>query len=661
MPSAWKSDAHFEVLSDLLAAKVSVVSPLNKQQLSPLQLLAGKETEGGQKVCKLLAQYMPPSPPAAVALPVAVPVNGSAHDNGSGGVSTDSEEADTSVSPPASPPSPSASSSPSPTRSRQGSKSKKRKLVPAPSTEEALRRYWPAGKKRSADPYCDFVILYSAADLSQGQEPQPIPVINFHDHSAPQFQYIKQREWVRRGGEDTGRVEPGERLQGALTREMLDGWKAGDVKAQCDCDDGCWDEKRCACVGYFPLEQQKDLRYLDRFLSSSASASPAAAALNGCDRHLLSASAGPGGGGSSFVVRRPSPSSFLSQVAASTYSAPPRARNTRNSMSAAFFQTGLSSSSSASSTPSCSSSSSSSSSSPSRRERMVIDLMDDVLTLTTALGGRTAAAAKSVSHSSMDGSQPRRASPESDGELAAATSRTDSGSSSLSSTPAAVSRELMTWSAASPSNPRSLLAPPASRLHEVNYLAECGPLCGCPASCSNRATQRGVSLRLQVYYTLQKGWACRTLQPIRAGHFVSEYVGEMVDEAEAELRVSQYDTDGLHYMFGLKGSQYSIDPVQRGNIGRVFNHSCQPNLHKLQVYQHPHRRRVSRDSAGQAAADGSGGNGNVLPCPRMVFVAARDISRYEELCISYDYEEADHPGGCLVCHCGAKKCRHNLV
>jgi len=152
------------------------------------------------------------------------------------------------------------------------------------------------------------------------------------------------------------------------------------------------------------------------------------------------------------------------------------------------------------------------------------------------------------------------------------------------------------------------------------------------------------------------------MQPIRQGQFVSEYVGEMLDETEAERRVAQYDADGQHYMFGLKGSQWSIDPVVRGNVGRIFNHSCQPNLHKLQVYQHPYRRQ------GKAAQSGEGGEQqqavaaeNVLPCPRMVFVAARDIARYEELCISYDYEEADHPGGCLVCHCGAKKCRHNLV
>jgi hypothetical protein len=273
-----------------------------------------------------------------------------------------------------------------------------------------------------------------------------------------------------------------------------------------------------------------------------------------------------------------------------------------------------------------------------------MELMNEEMTPTMEI----ATAAQPDPQSSMASSQ-------SDLDLAVAAASTDSSSSSSSSTPAAVSRRLMSWSVASLPTPRSLLAPPASRLHDVNYLAECGPLCGCPPSCANRATQRGVSLRLQVYYTLQKGWACRTLQPIRAGHFVSEYVGEMVDEAEAERRVSQYDTDGLHYMFGLKGSQFSIDPVRRGNIGRVFNHSCQPNLHKLQVYQHPHRRRL------HAAGDGGPGNGNVLPCPRMVFVAARDISRYEELCISYDYEEADHPGGCLVCHCGAKKCRHNLV
>ena len=195
---------------------------------------------------------------------------------------------------------------------------------------------------------------------------------------------------------------------------------------------------------------------------------------------------------------------------------------------------------------------------------------------------------------------------------------------------------------AAPDLPGRSLPGASLPLHELSFLRECGPLCGCPSSCANRQTSSGVQLRLQVYKTLDKGWACRTLQPIRQGTFVTEYAGELLEADEAERRLADYDRLGVHYMFSLKGSTQCIDPVRRGNLGRVLNHSCQPNLQKLQLYTHC-------------------APGQPLPPPRMVFVARRNIRRLEELCISYDYEEQEFPGGCLRCLCGAKRCRYNLV
>ena len=187
------------------------------------------------------------------------------------------------------------------------------------------------------------------------------------------------------------------------------------------------------------------------------------------------------------------------------------------------------------------------------------------------------------------------------------------------------------------------LRPPSLPLHELSFLSECGSQCGCPSWCAARCTSGGVRLHLQVYKTAEKGWAVRTLQSIRPGTFVTEYAGEVLEADEAERRLSEYDRLGVHYMFSLKGSRRCIDPVHIGNMGRLLNHSCTPNLAQLQVY------------------GGCGGGGRLLPTPRMVFVAKRYVHKYEELCIDYHYEEQDFPGGCMRCHCNTPRCRYNLV
>jgi SET domain-containing protein len=79
----------------------------------------------------------------------------------------------------------------------------------------------------------------------------------------------------------------------------------------------------------------------------------------------------------------------------------------------------------------------------------------------------------------------------------------------------------------------------------------------------------------------------------------------------------------------------------RGNVARFFNHSCNPNLTKKQVYL------------------GDIGTGYF---PRVAFFAARAIAMDEELCMDYGYEEGDVPGACMVCYCGQKNlCRGTLI
>ncbi|XP_048551062.1 histone-lysine N-methyltransferase family member SUVH9-like [Triticum urartu] len=57
---------------------------------------------------------------------------------------------------------------------------------------------------------------------------------------------------------------------------------------------------------------------------------------------------------------------------------------------------------------------------------------------------------------------------------------------------------------------------------------ECGAQCGCPASCSNRVTQRGMQHRLEVFRSRQTDWGVRALDLIQPGAFVCEFSGDVV-------------------------------------------------------------------------------------------------------------------------------------
>ena len=64
-----------------------------------------------------------------------------------------------------------------------------------------------------------------------------------------------------------------------------------------------------------------------------------------------------------------------------------------------------------------------------------------------------------------------------------------------------------------------------------SVIYECGPSCQCPSNCRNRVSQSGLKFRLEVFRTKNKGWGLRSWDSIRAGTFLCEYAGEVVDSA----------------------------------------------------------------------------------------------------------------------------------
>lgn len=118
---------------------------------------------------------------------------------------------------------------------------------------------------------------------------------------------------------------------------------------------------------------------------------------------------------------------------------------------------------------------------------------------------------------------------------------------------------------------------------------------------------------LKIAYFDGKGRGVIATKPFHRGQYVVEYVGELVGVAEAREREYMYAQDpnaGCYmYYFRLQDQQYCIDATREsGRLGRLVNHSRNGNLSTKAVW-----------------VDG----------PRLVLLAAQDISPGEEL--TYDY------------------------
>ncbi|KAE8787630.1 Histone-lysine N-methyltransferase, H3 lysine-9 specific SUVH1 [Hordeum vulgare] len=196
-----------------------------------------------------------------------------------------------------------------------------------------------------------------------------------------------------------------------------------------------------------------------------------------------------------------------------------------------------------------------------------------------------------------------------------------------------------------------------------NRLYECGESCQCSVNCRNRVTQKGVRVHFEIFRTGNRGWGLRSWDPIRAGSFICEYVGEVIDDGKSNLDDGEDDylfqtvcpgEKTLKWNCGpeLMGEQsmnnsddtfvplpIKISAKRKGNISRFMNHSCSPNAF-WQPVQFDH-----------------GDDGH----PHIMFFALKHIPPMTEL--TYDYGEigTDSGGigspGAKSCLCGSSNCR----
>ncbi|XP_072397895.1 histone-lysine N-methyltransferase EHMT2 [Diabrotica undecimpunctata] len=173
------------------------------------------------------------------------------------------------------------------------------------------------------------------------------------------------------------------------------------------------------------------------------------------------------------------------------------------------------------------------------------------------------------------------------------------------------------------------------KFSDTPILFECSDTCTCNAiTCRNRVVQRGTQHRFQLYKTDSKGWGVKTLRLIERGHFVCEYVGEILTDSDADHR----EDDSFVFDLGTKDTDnFCVDAKFYGNLTRFINHSCNPNLHPVKVFVDHQDVRF----------------------PRIAFFALRDIRAEEELSFDYGRKFWIAKYKSFSCQCGSDHCRYS--
>uniref|UniRef100_A0A7N8YDG9 Histone-lysine N-methyltransferase, H3 lysine-36 specific n=1 Tax=Mastacembelus armatus TaxID=205130 RepID=A0A7N8YDG9_9TELE len=159
---------------------------------------------------------------------------------------------------------------------------------------------------------------------------------------------------------------------------------------------------------------------------------------------------------------------------------------------------------------------------------------------------------------------------------------------------------------------------------------ECHPqVCVAGERCQNQAFTKRQYTPVEIFRTLSRGWGLRGVADIKKGAFVSEYVGEVIDEEECRTRIRHAQENDISnfYMLTLDKDRI-IDAGPRGNQARFMNHSCQPNCETQ-------KWTVNGDT-------------------RVGLFALQEIPKGEELTFNYNLECLGN--GKTACKCGAPNC-----
>ncbi|KAJ2744343.1 hypothetical protein GGI20_003036 [Coemansia sp. BCRC 34301] len=153
-------------------------------------------------------------------------------------------------------------------------------------------------------------------------------------------------------------------------------------------------------------------------------------------------------------------------------------------------------------------------------------------------------------------------------------------------------------------------------------IVECGPLCKCADSCTNRVVQRGSKVQFELERYEHKGWGVVT---------------EVSEEGHDPTTVTytyMYDLDKVFITRDV--ADFCIDAKTHGNTARFFNHSCNPNMKNFAVYIKHRDPRLHR----------------------LAMFTTRDARAGDELILDYSPEiDAETGLKQSKCYCGLCKCR----
>ncbi|CAF1907927.1 unnamed protein product [Rotaria magnacalcarata] len=191
---------------------------------------------------------------------------------------------------------------------------------------------------------------------------------------------------------------------------------------------------------------------------------------------------------------------------------------------------------------------------------------------------------------------------------------------------------------------KRLLNPVSSGIYECNSKCSCHH-----QHCTNRLVQQGLFAQLQLFKDKHKGWGLRTLHDLPRGTFICQYVGELITSDQGHERAQTMDdkyqtsldlVKQIHYEVNNDEDDddddddepYVIDGSLYSNLGKYFNHSCNPNMYIQNVFIESHD----------------------LHFPNLALFTRTRVKAGEELTWHYNCELL--PDREVKCFCGSKNC-----
>ncbi|CAN8284548.1 unnamed protein product [Cochlearia groenlandica] len=171
-----------------------------------------------------------------------------------------------------------------------------------------------------------------------------------------------------------------------------------------------------------------------------------------------------------------------------------------------------------------------------------------------------------------------------------------------------------------------------SNCHCGMLFSSCSSSCKCGSECNNKPFQQRRVKKLKLVQTEKCGSGIVAEEEIKAGEFIIEYVGEVIDDKTCEERLWKMKHRGeTNFYLCEINRDMVIDATYKGNKSRFINHSCNPNT-QMQKW----------------IIDGE---------TRIGIFATRSIKKGDHL--TYDYQFVQF-GADQDCHCGAVSCRKKL-